>query len=111
MPAMSASDYGAQKNGALASLPLLTATGTSATAPIAAKAPSVALNTIHLTPARVRQPGERLSQERQFVEDRGEILAGLVRLPEGQAFGDLRRAKGSARMSLAMGYQPHGRGG
>ena len=48
-------------------------------------------------PARVGQPGERLSQERQFVEDHGEILAGLVRLPESQALRGRRAKKFGAR--------------
>jgi len=59
---------------------------------------------INLTPARVGQPGERLSQERQLVEDRGEILAGLVRLPEGQAFGIFgeRRVRRACRLLVAV---------
>jgi hypothetical protein len=47
-----------------------------------------------------RQPGDLLSQERQFVEDHGEILAGLVGLAKSQM--TLGIVKVGRAFSLAM---------
>jgi len=52
-------------------------------------------------PARVGQPGERLSQERQFVEDHGEILARLAACRRVRRSGS-SATEGCARKSLSV---------
>jgi hypothetical protein len=57
----------------------------SSAAPIPANVPSVALNTIQLTSARVSSRATCSLKERQFVEDHGEVVASLVGLAKGEA--------------------------